>query len=894
MPFISNRDLRCGMGLPIKVFILGSCVSRDPFETADEIDFDVVAYYARSSFASLGAEPYLDEKILSGVTSNWQRRMVRADMEKSIFHAIENSIFDILLIDLIDERFNLTTFGSSVHTISTEYRRAFYSPNSYGFLRSDSERKDELWVKGLKKLSLFLKANHLDEKVVVNKVYWSTLCKKPREIFSKYSQDQIDNANKKLSWMYSEIKKEIPKVNFINYHDEELEIDRNHKWGLDPFHYTKKAFNRQNFELAKIAGIDYPYNFFEGPMERQSIGHESKIKFVEFYKQPINLQGGFLSIERAVHSQDDLLFLEDAVVQGGREVISVTRNSNHLIRMQEGGDYTEVDISGFCKRKIKNCHTLKNGNRILQTAEPCHTYMVDPDFKLMKKVSAGKRLWHGSNSVDSDASGTVMYSEYIATKEKSAQPLYVWCSHDFGETWHVAMEKMSSPAYGVGECRHFHTCFSDPDIAGRWYVTTGDVKRDNCFFYSDDNGRSWSKAEVKTIKPGGLIHDQFMDNVFRFTSSYFDGSDIVWPTDDSLGIGKAMLIRMDKNKLPDAEIRIEHVFDENLMRTVIGGEDGREVYLSEAKHNLGGLSLYVKDSEAIDVVRMPSVPNLSGEPSGGTISKASHRFINDTAFSLADVKLFGDGNPSLLRYQFKKAVVPIPDVRVPTKKEVAGRPLVFFHAQRTAGTTIKAAFQQEFGKENCLYQRTSDEFCDWKNLDGEVLSKYRIYAGHYNYAPKEMDCNPLIFSVIRDPIDRAISLYHYLKTRPEHKLHELAVNEDILTFYQKAVEIAPDYVSNTQTLRVSGAQSFQQAVPILKKEYFLLAPFDEIDKVFDVFIVLGLVSNSRKLEKKPPSNKFLANLDPEVVRYLVSINSEDMLLYEYSKASFKTFHDQCL
>lgn len=610
------------------------------------------------------------------------------------------------------------------------------------------------------------------------------------------------------------------------------------------------------------------------------------LHFVEFYKQPINLGGDFLSIERAVHSQDDLLFLEDAVAKGGREVISVTRGSNLLIRLKEGGEHTEFDISDFCKRKIKNCHTLKNGNRILQTAEPCDTYLVDPEFKLLKKVSAGRRLWHGSNSVDSDASGTVMYSEYIATKEKSAQPLYVWCSHDFGETWHVAMEKMSSPAYGVGECRHFHTCFADPDIAGRWYVTTGDIKRDNCFFYSDDNGQSWSKAEVKNIKPGGLIPDQFRDNVFRFTSSYFDGDDIVWPTDDSLGIGKAMLIRMNKTKLPDAEIRIEHVFDENLMRTAIGSEDGREVYLSEAKHNLDGLSLYVKDSEAVDVKRMPPVPNLSGELTGGTISKASRRFMNEKAFSLADLRLFGDGKPSLLRFQFKKAVVPIPNVHVPTKKEVAGRPLVFFHAQRTAGTTIKAAFQQEFGKEKCLYQRTSDEFCDWKKLDGEVLKKYRIYAGHYNYAPKEMDCNPLIFSVIRDPVDRAISLYHYLKTRPEHKLHELAVSEDILTFYKRAIEIAPDYVSNTQTLRVSGTRYFEEARRVIENSYFFIAPFEMLDSVFSYFEKLSLIRQGAMPGVKPAKSWQDSLSNKSFVDYIFSINEQDSLLYDYSKIYF--------
>jgi len=37
---------------PIKVFILGSCVSRDPFVAASAGDFEIVAYGARTSLAS--------------------------------------------------------------------------------------------------------------------------------------------------------------------------------------------------------------------------------------------------------------------------------------------------------------------------------------------------------------------------------------------------------------------------------------------------------------------------------------------------------------------------------------------------------------------------------------------------------------------------------------------------------------------------------------------------------------------------------------------------------------------------------------------------------------------------------------------------------------------------
>lgn len=233
------------MGLPIKVFILGSCVSRDPFELADNRDFDVVGYYARSSFASLGATSFVDEKILSEVKSNWQRRMVRADMEKSVFSVLKKTDFDVLLIDLIDERFSLSVKGSSVHTISTEYKKALYKPNSYGFIEAGSEEKLTLWREGLERISRYLVKHGLDDKVIVNKVYWSLRCQHPEKLLDRYSEAQFKQANEQLEWMYEEIKKTLPKARFVTYSNEELEIDEQHKWGLDPFHYSRRTFLKQ-------------------------------------------------------------------------------------------------------------------------------------------------------------------------------------------------------------------------------------------------------------------------------------------------------------------------------------------------------------------------------------------------------------------------------------------------------------------------------------------------------------------------------------------------------------------------------------------------------------------------------------------------------------------------
>ncbi|WP_252107373.1 MULTISPECIES: DUF6270 domain-containing protein [unclassified Halomonas] len=240
------------MELPIKVFVLGSCVSRDPFEIAEKNNFEIIAYHARSSFSSLGAKPHVDQKILSEIKSNWQRKMVRADMEKSVLEEIKKNNFDILLIDLIDERFNISVRGDSVHTVSNEYKKALYQPNSYSFLKASSKEKLKLWKKGLEVLSDLLKESMLEKKVVINKVYWTLKGDGADKLLDRYTEEAIYETNAQLEVMYDEIANSIPDAKFINYNSGDLIVDKNHKWGLEPFHFSRNVFLQQLKTLNEI------------------------------------------------------------------------------------------------------------------------------------------------------------------------------------------------------------------------------------------------------------------------------------------------------------------------------------------------------------------------------------------------------------------------------------------------------------------------------------------------------------------------------------------------------------------------------------------------------------------------------------------------------------------
>src|SRR5690554_1693234 len=99
--------------MPCNVFIYGSCVSRDIFNLDKVGYFNIVDYYARHSIGSMASKPYRTDCSLAEISSDFRRRMDLRDFDKSVLqseYAFANS--DIILMDLIDERFDLVVVPS--------------------------------------------------------------------------------------------------------------------------------------------------------------------------------------------------------------------------------------------------------------------------------------------------------------------------------------------------------------------------------------------------------------------------------------------------------------------------------------------------------------------------------------------------------------------------------------------------------------------------------------------------------------------------------------------------------------------------------------------------------------------------------------------------------------
>ena len=108
-----------------RALIYGSCVTRDAFQL-DGLPA-LHAYFARSPILSAFGPRMAKLPTgvdLSAISSKFQRTMVQRDMQKSLPAAMESLMDELVIIDLIDERFAVVEANGGVMALSVEAKRA--------------------------------------------------------------------------------------------------------------------------------------------------------------------------------------------------------------------------------------------------------------------------------------------------------------------------------------------------------------------------------------------------------------------------------------------------------------------------------------------------------------------------------------------------------------------------------------------------------------------------------------------------------------------------------------------------------------------------------------------------------------------------------------------------
>ncbi len=223
----------------MKLLVFGSCVSRDILRYDYDNEIKLSDYYARCSLVSLFSAPCINEHVLQRIESNFQRRMVRRDMDKSFLKEFRSAMADMLLVDFIDERFSLHLLPEGCLTLSSEYRKALGFSLPHSTMGGFSDKKLELWRRAFDQFLDFVGTKN----ILINRAYWTDKTSDESTI-SHVSQEKIREANSYLSMMYDHATSRLGLSCFIDHDPSDLYCDVGHKWGVSPFHYNENLYKK--------------------------------------------------------------------------------------------------------------------------------------------------------------------------------------------------------------------------------------------------------------------------------------------------------------------------------------------------------------------------------------------------------------------------------------------------------------------------------------------------------------------------------------------------------------------------------------------------------------------------------------------------------------------------
>lgn len=91
--------------------------------------------------------------------------------------------------------------------------------------------------------------------------------------------------------------------------------------------------------------------------------------------------------------------------------------------------------------------------------------------------------------------------------------------------------------------------------------------------------------------------------------------------------------------------------------------------------------------------------------------------------------------------------------------------IIFLHIPKTAGQSVHAALINAFGNEVVCPARVNDQL---RQMSISELNRYQVFSGHFDWSLLDCIKGPkYVFTILREPIDRILSFYFFLRDEAE-------------------------------------------------------------------------------------------------------------------------------
>lgn len=217
--------------------------------------------------------------------------------------------------------------------------------------------------------------------------------------------------------------------------------------------------------------------------------------------------------------------------------------------------------------------------------------------------------------------------------------------------------------------------------------------------------------------------------------------------------------------------------------------------------------------------------------------------------------------------------------------------LIFMHLPKCGGTTFHTILNRMYLPEEIFdikvinnIKLNTDDFISLSTKEKEQI---KLLKGHLEFGlHKYFKENTEYITFLRNPIERIISYYYYVKRRPNHRLYKFDLFKEDMSIYDFVTKINEQDINNGEIRFISGINDseefmLEKALENIEKHFSFVGT---IEKFNESLIILqrmyGWSTPYYKIENKTSNRPSHIDLDKKTISAIEHFNAGDILLYQ--------------
>ena len=226
----------------------------------------------------------------------------------------------------------------------------------------------------------------------------------------------------------------------------------------------------------------------------------------------------------------------------------------------------------------------------------------------------------------------------------------------------------------------------------------------------------------------------------------------------------------------------------------------------------------------------------------------------------------------------------------------AMQPVIFVHIQKTGGMTLATMIRRQFTRAR-VFQVNGTLRLAAQQLTAMPEARRANIAFIYGHVPfglhDYLPGSAAYVTILRNPVDRMVSVYYYALRRPEWALHR-EIKRRHLSLHDFALSDAASEFNNGQTRRIAGCDdpidsntALEKACENLRRHFLLAGLMERLDE--SVLLCRKLLGWRRVFYQRKNLNRHRVRLEDIPRATLAAIernNTVDLELYEMACKRF--------